>query len=287
LRSILAVIDQYVHHNYAARLPALPVRELDVIGGALNHLATALDEARRGQQSLTLKLLSLQEEERANLARELHDEFGQCLTAMRADAAYLSRRTAALPEVQAVARNLEGQCASIHVGIRDLLRQLRPQGGASEDGFPLNALLLELVEGWRQAPDQQTEFDLTVDLGSLVLPQAVGLTLYRMTQEALTNVARHAQASKVAIKVSAVSAREIAWQVSDDGVGINALEPALSHGKGLAGMRERVWAHEGEISISAGSADPQRPGTLLFARLRLASPESGAALLTPQFSLSV
>jgi two-component system sensor histidine kinase UhpB len=272
LRSIVAAIDGYVLQNYTQRLPPMAVRELEVIRGALNHLAAALDEAQEVQRGLRLKLLTLQEDERAQLARELHDEFGQHLTAMRVDSAYLLRQTAAQPALQAVAGNVDSCCQRIQHSLRDLLRQLRPlAGGNGEAGgtAQLKVLLQRLVHSWREQPEQSTHFQLHVDLGGIELPQALALSLYRLTQEALTNVARHARATTVDIALHAAEG-DIVWSVRDDGIGLGAVAGALHHGNGLAGMRERVWAHGGSIDIGPACADAARPGTALAARLSLA-----------------
>lgn len=272
LRSIVAAIDGYVLQNYTYRLPPMAVRELEVIRGALNHLAAALGEAQEVQRGLRLKLLTLQEDERAQLARELHDEFGQCLTAMRVDSAYLLRQTAGQPALQAVVGNVDGCCQRIQQSLRDLLRQLRPlAAGNNEEGCAaqLEQLLQRLVHSWREQPEQATRFDVHVDLAGIHLPQELALSLYRLTQEALTNIARHARAETVAIALYAAEGG-IVWSVRDDGVGFAALDGALHHGNGLAGMRERVWAHGGSIDIGPARPDAARPGTCLSAQLRLA-----------------
>ena len=94
LQPIQQAIGRYERDDFGYRLPPLPFAEMDRIGGALNHLAATLSGAQETRRALSLKLVSSQEEERARIARELHDELGQTLTAMRADVAWLSHRTA-------------------------------------------------------------------------------------------------------------------------------------------------------------------------------------------------
>ncbi|NMG45108.1 HAMP domain-containing protein, partial [Aromatoleum toluvorans] len=128
LRQILDAIGAFERQDYRTRLPAMPVRELDVIARALNHLAAALGQIQEERRLLSLRLLTLQEDERAHIARELHDELGQSLTAMRADATYLLRRTAQQPDLHTVVAELEQQCARVQQDIRNLLRWLGKPG---------------------------------------------------------------------------------------------------------------------------------------------------------------
>src|SRR5262249_51093594 len=85
MQPILGAIDRYQRNDLSHRLPSLPFAEADAIGHALNHMAATLETAREQRRTLSLKLVSSQEDERIRLSRELHDEFGQRLTAMRAD----------------------------------------------------------------------------------------------------------------------------------------------------------------------------------------------------------
>jgi two-component system sensor histidine kinase UhpB len=271
LQPILGAMAHYERNDFAYRLPSLRLREMDVIARALNHLAGALGGAQDVRRSLSLKLLTSQEEERTRIARELHDEFGQALTAMRADALWLTRQTAAQPQTQAVARELAHHCERLHLGIRDLLRQLRPR--ELDDGsarVSLRRLLDDLVRSWRERPGQAVHVDLDYAIDDAQLSDELALTLYRLSQEALTNAMRHADARHVSIALrpwnSDGGADGIEWRCVDDGVGIESGDGAAQRGNGLAGMRERVWAHAGELDITRASTDAQRPGLHLRAR---------------------
>ncbi|MGT2490753.1 histidine kinase [Cupriavidus basilensis] len=186
---------------------------MDQVGRALNHLAGALDDAQAERRALSRKLLTAQESERARLARELHDEFGQVLAAMRADAAYLVRKSVHEPVLQLVANDLAGHCARIQHEVRHLLHRLRPHG-VQPDGrlASVERLLQDLVQAWRDQPGQQTQVDCEVALGGVAPGPDLVLTLYRMTQEALTNAMRHAGARRVAIRIAATAAGEaVRW----------------------------------------------------------------------------
>jgi len=269
LQPIHAAIAHYRRAEYAWRVPPLPMRELDAVGSSLNHMAGALADAQEVRRTLSLKLLTLQEDERARIARELHDEFGQVLTAMRADAAWLLRQTEGQAEVQAVTRELAAHCERIQGDVRDLLRELRPQDARFEGAaVPLRTLLEGLLRGWRDRPGQSTRLALRLDAEAEGIADDLALALYRMTQEALTNAMRHARAGSIEVAITRGGDDVLEWRVEDDGIGVDDAARAIHRGNGLAGISERVWAHHGEITIEARDADPQRPGLRLHARFR-------------------
>ncbi|MGT2508646.1 MULTISPECIES: sensor histidine kinase [Cupriavidus] len=273
LQQILEAIRRYEDKDYSVRLPPMRTREMDQVGRALNHLAGALDDAQAERRALSRKLLTAQESERARLARELHDEFGQVLAAMRADAAYLVRKSVHEPVLQLVANDLAGHCARIQHEVRHLLHRLRPHG-VQPDGrlASVERLLQDLVQAWRDQPGQQTQVDCEVALGGVAPGPDLVLTLYRMTQEALTNAMRHAGARRVAIRIAATAAGEaVRWSVEDDGQGIADVAAALQCSHGLRGMQERAWAHLGTLHIEpASAAVVATPGCRLSASFPLA-----------------
>lgn len=302
----IAGIESQDHRSVQA-LPTMPVQELERLAAALRHLGGALDHAEAGRATLRRQVLTLQEDERARLARELHDEFGQRLTAMRADVAWLGRRLAACQQTGAapdagvlapVVAGLEGQCRVIHQDIRALLTRLQPFGaegrtgpdgeGPEGEALPrLAGLLQRLVEGWSgPARDQafrcelvlrwlprpdQAGSDWPCDPAQPLLPRALALALYRITQEALTNVARHAQAGQACVTVRlhgplvAGEAFRLDWSVEDDGLGLrHGVQEASQRGIGLAGLRERVWALGGTLVLGPACEPPaSRPGLRL------------------------
>lgn len=269
MRQILDAIGAFERQDYCSRLPAMPVREMDVIARALNHLAAALGQIQEERRLLSLKLLTLQEDERAHIARELHDELGQSLTAIRADATYLLRRTTEQPELHAVVGELEQQCARVQQDIRNLLGWLGSPGDApAREPVPIDAILETLIGCWRNRPGRMTDYRLVVDISGADLPQGLTLALYRMTQEALTNVARHACARTAVVTVVAHCGKDIEWSVCDDGVGITFAPrgDGLQQGSGLAGIRERVWAHGGELEMLDRGPPGAASGFCLVAR---------------------
>ncbi|CAG9182503.1 sensor histidine kinase [Cupriavidus pinatubonensis] len=277
LQQILDAIGHYERKDYSVRLPAMHIRELDQVRRALNHLAGALAQHQLERRALSRKLLDAQECERARLARELHDEFGQVLTAMRADAAYLVRKSAHAPMLQIVANDLAGHCARIQDEVRHLLHRLRPHGGQPDGRVAcLPRLLQDLVRGWRGQPGQAVRLDCDVDLGGAVLDPDLTLTLYRMTQEALTNVMRHAGASRASICIVR-RGNEVRWCVEDDGSGIGDIAAAMQRSHGLRGMQERAWAHCATLCIGAAEGTGDTRGCRLSAAFPLPAPAHDTA----------
>jgi two-component system sensor histidine kinase UhpB len=265
MQLVLDTIDRYRRNDFEPRLPPLPFAETDAIGGALNHMADTLDAAQAHRRALSLKLVSSQEDERMRIARELHDEFGQSLTAMRADLSWLAKRTEAQPELRGVLDGVAAQAETLQLGIRDLLNKLKPLD-ARAAGFAasLPKLIGDLVQSWNDRIDATT-FELDYLIAADDISDDIAATLYRLTQESLTNAVRHAQATHVRVRV-AREGKAVVWSVQDDGVGIADIAASLDVGNGMAGMRERVWALGGDLDIARASNDASRPGLLLSAR---------------------
>ena len=249
-------------------LPAMPIRELERLAGALRQLDTALAATEGRRRLLGQQVLSLQEDERGRLARELHDEMGQRLTALRVDAAWLARRLAGQTDLARVVQGMAEQCAGLQADVRGLLLRLRPFDATGEavSLAQLCQMLAALADSWRaagRAGGLQLQLDLPPgsqegQADRLQLPQPLGLALYRISQEALTNVARHAGAQQVllrlACKVDAAPAGPLCldWAVQDDGCGLAQPALAQQQGNGLSGIQERVWAQGGELAFGPG-----------------------------------
>ncbi len=271
-------------------LPAMPIAELHAIGSALAELGSALEAAEQQRRALSRKVLTLQEDERQRIARELHDEFGQRLTALRADAAWLTQRVAGDAQALPVVASMAQQCARLQAEIRALLERLQPAGHAdpAEEAslLKLQCMLEDLVRAWNTTAGAGVRFQLELattgpdgaaarwpdasEADAVVLPQALLLALYRISQEALTNVARHANASAASLRLSLARHTDgvvLHWQVSDDGAGLGSLQVALQRGNGLAGMRQRVWAFGGDLACEAAlDGTHARRGLRLSAR---------------------
>jgi len=239
-------LERIAAGDLTTRLPPFDLAELSAIRDVFNHLAESLDTALAERNELTRKLIALQDEERRHLARELHDEFGQSLAAIRALAAS-ARQTAAqdcpglLGECDSIARTATGMMETL----RGALFRLRPP---DVDELGLVASLEGLVSGWNGRSRGQTRFDISFEGAFESVPASVSANLYRIVQEALTNAAKHAGATKVSLHLT-MAESEIALAIEDDG---RPNEAAVKSGMGLLGMRERVAALRGRLSFETG-----------------------------------
>ncbi|TWI62616.1 two-component system sensor histidine kinase UhpB [Pseudoduganella lurida] len=223
------------------RLPAFALREFGRVARAIDHLARALAEARAGQHELARQLIAVQEDERRALARELHDEMGQTLTALNVTATHLARNAEGLAPaaVAECALDLRRDLRTCGEQLRTMLRALRPHGLHASG---LAQTLHELVQGWR---GRQTAIAFALDLPRELpdMGDAMALTLYRVVQEALTNAVRHSGARHCTVRLSG-GAGTLVLEVRDDGRGLPA--GPRWHG-GLLGMRERVAMLDGQL----------------------------------------
>lgn len=205
------------------------------------------------------------EAERRRLGRELHDELGQLVTAIRLEAAALARDAHQARDARAAAGRIEDGAARVASLLRARLRDLDPPDLAPHG---LVAALRARVAAWEQEAGVPCALSVCGPVGGLEGP--VKLAAYRVVQEALTNAGRHARASCVRVRVGRLPGTLgrgdlLEVTVADDGVGPGPA-PGPGAGRGLAGLRERVAALDGELSVTGG---PGR-GTRVTARLPIA-----------------
>jgi len=241
---ILRALNELERGNLATRMPPLKLPELARIASAFNRMMDTLQASVTQNRQLAQQLIRVQEEERRSLARELHDELGQCLTAILADgAAILNAARAGKPAPRASAEALVEVTRHIMDLVRGMLQRLHAE---TLDRLGLEEALQELVASWRQRnPSISCELHIAGSLEQV--GEALSITVYRVVQEALTNVARHARARQVEIRVHRGAALTV--EVQDDGLG---MEPdALTRGLGLPGMRERVESLGGVMQVAS------------------------------------
>jgi two-component system sensor histidine kinase UhpB len=245
MNTILRALTELEKGNLATRLPAFPLPELSRIGAAFNRMMDTLQASVTQNRRLAQQLIRVQEEERRSLARELHDELGQCLTGILADgAAVLNAAKAGRPAPHESAEAIVEVTRHIMDLVRGMLRRLHAE---TLDSLGLEEALHELVKSWRQRnPDTDCELDISGSLDGV--GEAVNITVYRVVQEALTNVARHARAHRVEVRVRRSDALTV--EVEDDGIGM--APPGTTGGFGLAGMRERVESLGGTLRVATG-----------------------------------
>ncbi len=253
LADILSGIARIEAGDYRVHLAPTATRELNQISQALNHLAAGLTEQIAKHRELLHRLQEVQEDERRKLAHELHDEFGQLLTAIQVDASYLLRQSAGQPALETCAQAMYDNSSTILSQLKDLLAQLRPYGlqGGEERDIALEQALRDLVRQRQARGDTALTCTLSVALGPMPVPQRLAVAVYRISQEALTNVMRHAQASRVDISVTIDEDKKLLTLiVADDGIGFSEQATSANlRGLGLAGMRERILANQGRLQF--------------------------------------
>jgi two-component system sensor histidine kinase UhpB len=243
--------------HYDTRVKPDGPPELAAIGNKLNHLAASLGDAVEDKRRLAERVVSLQDVERKEIARELHDEFGPYLFALRAHIGSLMRIAENRdPDVASLRKHgnaIWEQVNALQQFNRRVLEKLRPVGLAE---LGLREALGALLRLWREAhPEVVIETTIPPSLGEL--GETADLTIYRIIQEALTNVFRHADATRIDITIeptdlSSAATRgrrgSVLVRVRDNGSG---LLRDHKHGHGLVGMRERVLALGGTVTVAS------------------------------------
>ena len=222
----------------------------------------ALKQQQQDLRALSAQVLEAREEEKTRIARELHDELGQLLTAVKMDLSWLDDRlSAAAPEVTAKVREMGALLDQTVSSARRISADLRP---LMLDDLGLADAAAWLVEEFGKRSNVRCNFRLGDAAELENIPRAIGTAVYRALQESLTNIARHSQASNAWILLTA-EAGELRFEVEDDGRGIAAADLSKLRSLGLKGMRERIAYLGGSLDI--GSAP--RGGTRLRGRVPL------------------
>ena len=244
--SILHTLNALEEGDLAARLPHFQLPEIARIGQKFNHMIEVLQKSTLQNHKLTQQLISLQEEERKSLARDLHDEFGQCLTAINIDASVILKQAKTkYPELLDSASAITKLSRHLVDLVSGLLQKLRP-GVLDELG--LIAALNDLVDTWK-GRNEPVNCHFSINITENNLSEAANLAIYRLVQEALTNISRHANASIVTIEITIKNQQQqtgVMIKIHDNGIGFN---PSNSDGFGLPGMRERVEGLGGTFNI--------------------------------------
>jgi len=243
--------------------------ELALANDALRDEIRQREHAERARTELHARLTFAQEDERRRIAREMHDQFGEQLTALELGIGMLKTSCGDRPDLRAQVEALEKVSQQLDRDIEHLVWELRP---TALDDLGLRAALTNYVQNWSTRVDIQAELH-TFGLLDDRLPSEAETTLYRIAQEALTNVAKHSRAGNVEVILER-RPDHVLLIVEDDGVGFDYGESSVTkRGFGLQGMRERAALGGASLEIESAAGK----GTTILVRMASTTQESGAA----------
>ena len=264
LRPMLAAINQMEQGDLTTRLPSFDLPEFEKIGHSLNRMAETLAAERQLEENrqLTALIQSHIEDERRSLARELHDELGQYVTAIKTFAVAIVNKTKlSSPDISGNAQTIVAAANHIYDGMHNIIRQLRP---GSLDNLGLSETLRDAI-----SIVQQQHPNLAINLRLLGKLDALGenlnINIYRIVQEALNNAIKHAQASNIDIKLETTKTGALQLTISDDGIGMDINSVDQTNHFGLLGMRERVQGFHGSFNVDSDlHAKQSNRGTTIY-----------------------
>jgi two-component system sensor histidine kinase UhpB len=246
LTAIGSALDEVQQGNYRQRLPSFDLPELSDVAAHFNRMTEVLEKSREENRLLAQKTLAIQEQERRALAHELHDELGQSISAIKAVAVSIDDGNGS--DVRNAVSVIAEISSHIYSVVRGLMTRLRP---VLLDEFGIVPALQDLIDTWNaRAVDSFCRFEVQGVFDDLDEDQMIGI--FRIVQEALTNVTKHARAINVAVTLgrsSTGSGASILLGITDDGIGFSAGPRPV--GLGLLGIRERVDSLGGLLAIEA------------------------------------
>ena len=221
----------------------------DLLDARLRQLEVSASKVETSEvRTLLGRLVLVQEEERRRVARDVHDQLGQPMTALRMQVEVFGTKCGSDPALMAEVKRTMQLAEELDRSIDFLTWELRP---AALDRLGLSAALEDLVHAWSERFHMAGEYQAQGTDGRS-LPADVAVNLYRIVQEGLHNVQKHARATHVSVRFT-VRGTEAAIAIEDDGQGFTpaAADPTPHDGLGLVGMRERARLIGGQITIEA------------------------------------
>lgn len=268
-----AALLRFADGRYDTTLAETGPPEFVALARGFNRMAARVSDFQRRNGELREQLLTLQAEERAEIARDLHDEVGPYLFAINVDAGDIPglARQGLAADVTERAGAIREAAAHIQKHVKAILRQLRPSDALA---FGLEAAVGDLTAFWqRRSPAVRFDVDIAA---RLVLDRRIEDAAYRIVQESVSNAVRHGQPARIAISIAASGIDSLCVRVTDDGAGLGAT-PGHA-GMGVAGMAERVAALKGrfEIVANTGGRGASVTAVLPLGVLRARQPEAAS-----------
>lgn len=237
--------------DYSTHVPAVGISDIDQIGQHVRDLSVELQRSHAEAQSLARRSLTIQEQERRQLAQALHDELGQSISAVKALGVSILQRHRDDVTLETSIKSIVEVSGAMYEQVRDMMSLLRP---TVLDELGLRLALENMVDDWNSHYEETfCRLDIPEDLPDLA--EGVAINIFRIVQEALTNIARHARASEAKIELAQTynhGDRSIILKIDDNGCGfdINAVDKGL----GIYGIEERVDAMQGKLMVTSGTA---------------------------------
>ena len=243
INKIIEGFEKLESGNFKSKIKKSNILELDIIGKKFNSMIDNLRQSNNKIHKLSQKLINVQEQEKSELARDLHDELGQSLTALQAEAASISKSTKKTSRDEAIF-NVIKLSKNMMFSTREIIKKLN-LGLIEELGF--KSALVELFENWKRR-FKGVNFEYKIDDKALKkITKHKTAHLYRIFQEALTNIAKHSTPKHIKVSIKSLEAKgKIRILISNDGI---KSELANQDGLGLVSIAERVNQMHGSLEI--------------------------------------
>lgn len=246
LAALSNALQRFEAGDYDVRLPRSGVPDIDRATESFNHMAGVLSASRSEMTRLAQASLAIREEERRHLAHELHDGLGQSISAIKALAVSISRKAEPEGGIASSASMIANVSTGMYDQVRSMMARLRP---SILDELGLVSALGSMIDDWNaHHEDLFCSFEHEGPAPPLGADGAINV--FRIVQEALTNVVRHAQASSVSVRLRTERSR-CRLEIEDDGRGFDPA--AVRRGLGLLGIEERVRAMGGSLSLATAA----------------------------------
>jgi two-component system sensor histidine kinase UhpB len=246
IKKIIEGFEKLEEGNYKTRVSRSNILELNMIGRKFNSMVGKLKNSNYKIHKLSQDLINVQEQEKKELARNLHDELGQVLTAIQAEAASIPNSRSKKSQNLA-AESIIGLSKNIMLSTREIIKNLS-LGLLDELGF--EDAIKDLIDSWQK---RYKHINVSRKINGHILETIKAEKqphIYRIIQEALTNIAKHSKAKKISIKIFYPKQKnKIKIVIENDGFNLNDIK---AEGTGLMGIRERVNQIKGKININKG-----------------------------------